>query len=87
MPGGASDYYVADEDLFYRLPDNVGFDEGTLIEPLAVAVHAVKRAFREVEGKNILVLGAGTIGNLVAQSVKRNGSQEGNDYRHLGFPA
>ena len=75
-PGGASDYYVADEDLFYRLPDNVGFDEGTLIEPLAVAVHAVKRAFREVEGKNILVLGAGTIGNLVAQSVKGMGARK-----------
>ena len=72
--GGASDYYVADADLFYRLPDNIGFDEGTMIEPLAVAVHAVKRAFREVKGKNVLVLGAGTIGNLVAQSAKGMGA-------------
>ena len=47
------------------------------IEPLAVAVHAVKRAFADgdVRGKKVLVLGAGTIGNLVAQSAKGLGAE------------
>ena len=37
-----------------------------MIEPLAVAVHGVKQV-GDVNGMNIVVLGAGTIGNLVAQ--------------------
>ena len=37
-----------------------------LIEPIAVAAHALSRA-GSVAGLNVLVLGAGTIGNLVAQ--------------------
>lgn len=71
--GGCSDFYVASEDLFYRIPDKIGFGEGTMIEPLAVAVHAVKR-IGAVAGKKVLVLGAGTIGNLVAQSAKALGA-------------
>mgnify|MGYP001373202406 CR=1 FL=1 len=72
--GGCSDYYTADAGLFYRIPDVLGFDEGTMIEPLAVAVHAVLRA-GSVKDKNVLVLGAGTIGNLTAQSAKGLGAK------------
>ena len=42
-------------------------------EPLAVAVHAVKQ-MGDVKGMNIAVLGAGPIGNLVAQSAKGMGA-------------
>lgn len=73
--GGCSDHYVANGDLFYRLPDVIGFGEGTMIEPLAVAMHAVKRPFDDVKGKKVIVLGAGTIGNLVAQSAKGMGAK------------
>ena len=38
-----------------------------MIEPLAVAVHGVKQ-MGDVAGLNIAVLGAGPIGNLVAQA-------------------
>lgn len=74
IAGGCSDYYVAKAELFYKLPNNLGFEEGTMIEPLAVAVHAALRA-GSVEGKNLLILGAGTIGNLVAQSGKALGAK------------
>ena len=40
------------------------YDEGAMIEPLAVTVHAVHRA-GDAEGLNIAVLGAGPIGILV----------------------
>ena len=43
-----------------------------MIEPLAVAVHAVKQV-GDVTGMNIAVLGAGPIGNLVAQTAKGMG--------------
>ena len=42
------------------------FDRITLVEPLAVAVGSVKRA--HYRGANVAVIGAGTIGNLIAQA-------------------
>jgi L-iditol 2-dehydrogenase len=74
--GASSDYYAMDAGLLYRLPDNVGYGAGTVIEPLAVGVHAVKRAAKDVTGKKVLVTGAGTIGNVVAQSAKAMGAKE-----------
>ena len=48
-------------------------DRGAMLEPLAVAVHAV-RQMGDVTGMNIAVLGAGPIGNLVAQAAKGLGA-------------
>ena len=45
-----------------------------MIEPLAVAVHAVRR-FGDVQGQKVVVLGAGPIGNLVAQVAKGMGAE------------
>ena len=53
----------------------MSFDEGAMIEPLAVAVHAVRQA-GDVEGKDICVLGAGPIGILVAQVAKGLGARK-----------
>ena len=72
--GASSEYYAVDAGLLYRLPDNLGYAAGTLVEPLAVGVHAVKRGCADVSGKKVLVIGAGTIGNLVAQSAKGMGA-------------
>ena len=72
--GAASEYFVADEAKVIKLPDSMGFDEGAMIEPLAVAVHAMRKGV-DVEDKNIMVLGAGTIGNLVAQAAKGMGAK------------
>ena len=44
-----------------------------MIEPISVAVHALRRG-GDIEGKNVLVLGAGTIGNLTAQAAKALGA-------------
>lgn len=71
--GVASDYFAVDKAKVTLLPDNMSFDEGAMIEPLAVAVHAVKQA-GNVRGQNIVVLGAGPIGNLVAQTAKGMGA-------------
>ena len=55
------------------IPEEMSYEEGAMIEPLAVAVHAVKQ-MGDVKGMNIAVLGAGPIGNLVAQSAKGMGA-------------
>ncbi|RBP11118.1 D-xylulose reductase [Roseiarcus fermentans] len=51
--------------LTYRLPDNVSFAEGAMVEPLAIGVYAAfKAAVRP--GDVAVVAGAGTIGMMVA---------------------
>ena len=50
-------------------------DHAALIEPITVAVHALSR-FGSVSGLNVLVLGAGTIGNLVAQVAVAAGAKK-----------
>lgn len=73
--GAASEYFMVDESKVTVLPDEISFDEGAMIEPLAVAVHAIKR-FGNISGKKVIVLGAGTIGNLVAQTAKGLGAKK-----------
>lgn len=43
-----------------RLPDNVTFEEGALIEPLSVGIHACKRAGVTL-GSKVFVSGSGTV--------------------------
>ena len=64
--GAARDYFVVDDDRVVKLPDTMSLDYGAMIEPSAVGAHATLRA-GELKGKNVVVSGAGTIGNLVAQ--------------------
>ncbi|RDI96407.1 alcohol dehydrogenase [Meiothermus sp. QL-1] len=64
-PGAMAQAFVAPLEKLYRLPDGVSAEEGALVEPLAVAVHAV--ALGRVAGRTVAVLGAGPIGLLVAQ--------------------
>lgn len=71
--GMASEYFVVDANKALALPENMNWEHGAMIEPLAVAVHAVRRA-GDVTGKKVLVLGGGPIGNLVAQTAKAMGA-------------
>lgn len=73
--GMASEYFVVDANKALALPADMSWEHGALIEPLAVAVHAVRRA-GDVTGKKIVVLGGGPIGNLVAQTAKAMGAAE-----------
>lgn len=71
--GAASELFAVDEAKLLRLPDSMSYEQGAMIEPLAVAVHAVERG-GDVAGKRVLVLGAGPIGNLTAQAAKALGA-------------
>ena len=73
--GVASHYFAVDEEKVTPLPETMSLDEGAMIEPLAVAVHAVRRA-GDVRDKDICVLGAGPIGILVAQAAKGLGARK-----------
>lgn len=67
--GGWGDGYTAHETEVWAVPEGLSDDQATLIEPAAVALHAVlRRAPRP--GEKVLVIGAGIIGLLTAQMVK-----------------
>lgn len=56
----------------YRLPDNVSFAEGAMVEPFAVGMQAASRA-RIVPGDVAVVTGCGTIGIMVALAALAGG--------------
>ncbi|NXL90962.1 DHSO dehydrogenase, partial [Alectura lathami] len=59
--GNLCHYYKHSASYCYKLPDNVTFEEGALIEPLSVGIHACKRAGVTL-GSKVFVCGAGPIG-------------------------
>jgi L-iditol 2-dehydrogenase len=65
-PGVAQEFVSLPESALVKLPAGFTLESGALVEPAAVAIHAVSRA-SSVAGRQVLVLGAGPIGNLVAQ--------------------
>ncbi|MEU6668870.1 L-idonate 5-dehydrogenase [Streptomyces sp. NPDC046727] len=56
-----------------QLPEGLGLRRAALAEPLAVALHAVRRA-GDVSGRHVLVTGAGPIGCLVVAAAKAAGA-------------
>ena len=74
-PGVAQDLFVIDEDRLVVFPDSMTFEQGAMVEPAAVGAHSTSRA-SDLNGKNVVVSGAGTIGNLVAQFAKLRGARK-----------
>ena len=58
--------------ILHRLPDSLPFEQAALVEPLAVAVHAVDRR-RPSPSDRIVVIGCGMIGLLVVQVLRARG--------------
>lgn len=73
-PGCAQEFWVTDAETIIPLPDNFSFEQGALVEPVSVAVHSTSRA-GDLAGRNVAVLGAGPIGNLVAQVAQASRAQ------------
>ena len=72
--GAAQEFFALKAEMVLKLPETMSLDEAALIEPVSVAVHALSRV-GNVEGLNVIVLGAGTIGNLVAQVARASGAK------------
>ena len=66
VDGGLRDYINWPAQLMHPLPDQIGDDEATLLEPLGVALHALDRARLE-PGMSAAVVGCGPIGLLLVQ--------------------
>ncbi|MEZ5069943.1 MAG: alcohol dehydrogenase catalytic domain-containing protein [Bacteroidales bacterium] len=72
-PGVARDLVLVDEDRVVVLDPALSPEQGALVEPAAVGAHATGRT--DLRDRNVLVSGAGTIGNLVAQSALARGAR------------
>lgn len=62
-------------DFTFKLPDNVSFAEGAMVEPLAVGMHAATKA-QIVPGDIAIVMGAGPIGMVTAQAALAGGCSQ-----------
>jgi 2-desacetyl-2-hydroxyethyl bacteriochlorophyllide A dehydrogenase len=70
--GGFAELCAVPERNLYALPDALSFVEGALLDCTAVAVHALHRVPVE-RGDRVAVLGAGAIGQAVAQAARAAG--------------
>jgi L-iditol 2-dehydrogenase len=73
-PGCGQEYWVTTAASIIPLPESFSYEQGALVEPVSVAVHAVSRA-GDLAGRRVAVLGAGPIGNLVAQVARAEGAR------------
>jgi threonine dehydrogenase-like Zn-dependent dehydrogenase len=72
--GSFGEYVIAPEEAVIPLPDNITYEQGALIEPLAVGLHIVRKSKLEI-GQTVAVIGVGTIGLSILISAKMAGAQ------------
>lgn len=75
VDGDLTRFHVHAADFCFKLPDHVTFEEGALLEPLSVAVHACRRAGVSI-GHRVLICGSGPIGLLSLVTAKAMGAAE-----------
>ena len=73
-PGAYAEFTVTGSRETLRLPENVDFRSGALVEPLAVGLHALSRAELR-PGDDVLVVGAGPVGVAVALWARQLGAR------------
>lgn len=61
--GGLAEYVSAPGECLFRIPSDMSFAEGSLVEPLANAIHVIDRC-QDIEDRTILIYGAGPIGTF-----------------------
>ena len=69
--GSFGEFIVVPEETILKLSDDISYEQGALIEPIAVGVHAVRKA-KINAGENIAILGAGPIGLGIVLAAKKS---------------
>ncbi|PAQ14067.1 butanediol dehydrogenase [Bacillaceae bacterium SAOS 7] len=73
--GGFAEYAIVEPKMVHKLPDSVSLEEGALVEPTAVALHAVRQSQLKV-GDKVAVFGVGPIGLLTIMAAQAAGASE-----------
>jgi 2-desacetyl-2-hydroxyethyl bacteriochlorophyllide A dehydrogenase len=72
-PGAYAEYVKIGAEQLIQLPDGVSFEEGAMVEPLAVGLHAVAETEIPV-GARVLIIGVGPIGLSVTAFARLRGA-------------
>jgi D-xylulose reductase len=72
--GTLTKFFAAPEDFLYSIPDEMSLHEAVLVEPLAVAVHAIK-LLNVRPGQTVMIMGSGTVGLLCGAVAKAFGAE------------
>jgi len=72
VDGSMAEYMVAPDYSYFKLPDSVDDELGTLVEPLSVAIHAVKQGNVQA-GDTVVIVGDGTIGLSILLAARAAG--------------
>ena len=73
--GSMAQYVKVNAKKLYAIPESFSYEQAAMIEPTAVAVHAVRIADVKLND-TVVVLGGGLIGSLIVQVVKLVGPRE-----------
>lgn len=73
-PGGLTKKIAVRPDMVIKLPNNVSDEEGAMVEPTAVGLHATHLADIKV-GNKVLIVGGGIIGFISAMFAKLEGAE------------
>ncbi len=73
--GAFAEYVAVPQRILYRLPAGLSFEHAAMVEPVSIAVHAVRRVSLSPDDVT-LVVGAGMIGLLVIQALRWAGVRQ-----------
>lgn len=73
--GTLARYYVLPADMLHPIPDNVTFEDGAMMEPLAVGIHSVSTLGKCSSDQSVIVFGAGPVGLLCMAVAKALGAR------------
>lgn len=92
--GGFAEFVKVPLDQLVKLPSGINMEHGAIVEPVAVAVHAIRSSALKI-GDTVLIIGGGPIGVLVSLAARHAGAEkvlviEPNEFRRqiiaeLGF--
>ncbi len=74
ISGAAAEFFVARPEWLHKLPDELSWTMGALVEPFSVAYYALVRAGGVDASDTVVVLGAGPVGLAVVAAVRAMGS-------------
>ena len=71
--GAFAEYVALPQHILHKIPDNVTFEQAAMVEPAAVAAHAVRISGINV-GDSAVVVGSGMIGAFIVSMLKAAGA-------------
>jgi threonine dehydrogenase-like Zn-dependent dehydrogenase len=75
ISGAAAEFFIAKQSWLHRLPDNLSWTQGALVEPFSCGYYATVRADNLDASDTVVVLGSGPIGLGIVAAAARKGAR------------